>query len=95
MMKPLRIFLFLSLLGILILFFFENFEEATLKGEVVSVEYSENFIRISAGNFEGDVLVFYEDVLSLAEGDLVEIFGREEIYLGEKQIVADRIYLIT
>lgn len=89
-MKPAKIFLILSLLGILVLILIANLpkeQTATIK----SINYYENKIEIQTKELNETLVVFDNTLLNLKEGDQIIFTGKQSEYRSEKQIIIGKI----
>lgn len=97
----LKVCLFLSLLGLLLLFFIsyndkelefdvllEEDDVVFLKGEVISLNNVSTFTLLKIAN-EVDIMVF--DEIELNEGTDIFVVGKIREYKGSKQILATKI----
>ena len=89
-MKIEKIFLILSLLGILILIFLAQSTKDQI-GTIKSIKYSENKITIHLENQNETLIIFNSQQLNLKTGDEISFQGKLETYKGKKQIIIDKI----
>lgn len=69
---------------------------ATLRGIITEIHPSEKaiFLKVDGERLEEtSVILFTDHDVFLEEGDHVEISGKEEIYQGKREIIADQITL--
>ncbi|MBU2576945.1 MAG: hypothetical protein KKF50_04450 [Nanoarchaeota archaeon] len=89
-MKLEKIFLILSLLGILLLMFLTQLPN-NQTGTIESIKYSENRITIQLENQDETLILFNPSPLDLKPGDEISFRGKIETYRGEKQLIVDEI----
>jgi len=92
-MKLEKIFLVLSILGILILIFLAQTTTPTYIGEIESIQSSNNKITIKIENSSTELILFETSYTNLSKGDIIEFQGRQDIYNNKKQIKIDKIKL--
>lgn len=93
-MKPERLFLILSTIGILFLFILLNFQKPTLTGKISSIKISEDRIDISLENYSGNIIFFNKTKININKSNIIKVYGQEQISLNLKTIFADKVVKI-
>ena len=92
-MKPEKLFLFLSILGILSLIFLSQTNTQTYTGIIKSIQPSNNKIIIEIENSSTELILFETNFIDLKKGDTIKFQGRQDTYQGQEQIIVDRVIL--
>jgi len=91
-MKPERIYLILSILGIFILLILSNFNKPVLTGEVSSFKITKNSINIHLQNqLEDIVLINKTKIQNIKQGDTIQIWGDKQISINQTTIFVDKL----
>jgi len=96
-MKPERIFLIISIIGIFILLILSNFEKPILTGEISNIKITKNSISLNLVNFQENILIINKTKLpeKIKKGDLIEVYGDKQISLNETTIFTDKIICVN
>jgi hypothetical protein len=86
-----RLFFVLSLFGLLVLMFLLQEFSFSSTGIVSFVNRGSNVVIIKLQNSSVDLVLFDDFNIDVQKGDFVKFWGREDVYLGKKQIVVDRM----
>ena len=90
-----QLFLFLTILGILLLTILTQNQNPITEGIIKSVEVSEKQTKIDLIG-ESRMLILFENLpKNLSKGQKVLIYGREETYRNKKQIIVDKIEILN
>ncbi len=96
-MKPERIFLILSIIGIFILFMLSNFNKPVLIGEIESIKYTKNSISINLIDSSENILIINKTKLpeKIKKGDKIEVYGNKQISINETIIFTDKLICLN
>lgn len=96
-MKPERIFLILSIIGIFILLILSNFNKPILIGEILNIKYTKNSIDIMLINHSENILIINKTKLKekIKNGDKIEIYGNKQKSINETIIFTDKIICVS
>ena len=93
-MTPKKILFILSLLGVLVLTFLSQTTIQIQTGTIKSIQSSNNKITIYLKNFESELILFNTPFINLKPGNQIKFQGKQDIYKGKKQIIADKVFLL-
>jgi hypothetical protein len=95
-MNKQKIFLILSIMGILILLLIsQNLNQPALRGKISEIKYENNRISIKIENSEKEIILFTNKFLILKKSQEIIIYGKEQTYKNQTQIIAEKIIKIT
>jgi len=89
--KLLLIFIFL---GIFTLFILTEISRPITVGEIEEINEKDKHTKIYLTNQETPIILFHSLNLILESGQTIEVFGKEETYRGQEQIIAKKIKLL-
>lgn len=92
-MKPEKIFIILTIIGIFILLILSNFNKPIITGEVSSIKMNKNSITLEIKNNSEEILIINKTKLpeKIKKGDLIEIYGNKQLQLNKTIIFTDKI----
>jgi len=90
-MKASKIIFLISLIGILTLLILSSNKKEEI-GKIKEIEYSNNKITITIENKKESIVIFTDKIFDLKKRDTIIYSGKKEIYNGNPQIIADRVY---
>ncbi len=64
---------------------------SSYKGQIRKITYNKNIIYISLKNHDTEFILFTNELLNITQNDVVTIFGTEEIYKNQRQIVVNKM----
>jgi len=96
-MKLERIFLLLSITGILILLILTNFNKPIITGEIISIKQTQNSITLEIKNYSEEILIINKTQLpeKIGKGNLVEIYGNKQLQLNKTIIFTDKVICLN
>lgn len=96
-MKPERLFLILSIIGIFLLLILSNFEKPILTGEVSNIKITKNSISLNLVNFQENILIINKTRLpgKIKIGDKIEIYGDAQKSIDEIVIFTDKLICLN
>ena len=96
-MKPERIFIILSIIGIFILLILSNFNKPVLIGEISNIKYTKNSININLVDSKENILIINKTKLTekIKKGDKIEVYGNIQKSLNETIIFTDKLICIN
>ncbi|MAG39886.1 hypothetical protein CMI41_02885 [Candidatus Pacearchaeota archaeon] len=89
--KLIKLLLFLTILGILFILIFAQNQKPIAEGIISEIKTTEKQTRITINDESRDIILFESSNLDLAKGQEIRVYGREDTYRNNKQIIADRI----
>jgi DNA/RNA endonuclease YhcR with UshA esterase domain len=89
--KLTQLFLFLTILGILLLTIITQNQGPITEGIITSLEISEKQTKIKLSDEPRELILFGNPSENLATGQKVIVYGREETYRNKQQILVDKI----
>ena len=93
-MNPKKILFITSLSLILILLLLTQLNsKPNIQGEISQIKYSNNKISIQIKNNNTEIIIFTNKILPLKQNQKISIYGKQEIYKNQTQIIADKITL--
>jgi len=95
-MKPERIFIILTIIGIFLLLILSNFNKPILTGEISSIKITQNSINLKIENHSEDILIINKTKLPeiIKKGDIIEIYGNKQLQLNKTIIFTDKIIFL-
>ncbi len=95
-MKPERIFIILTIIGIFLLLILSNFNKPILTGEISSIKITQNSINLKIENHSEDILIISKTRLPeiIKKGDIIEIYGNKQLQLNKTIIFTDKIIFL-
>jgi DNA/RNA endonuclease YhcR with UshA esterase domain len=92
--KLIKLLLFLVILGILFILIFAQNQKPIAEGIISGIKTTEKQTRITIHDESRDIILFESLNLDLTEGKEIRIYGREDTYKNNKQIIADKIEVL-
>ena len=90
-MKKERLFLFLSVMGILLLFILVIFQKPTLTGKISSLNINGDRINIKLEN-HSEIIIFYNRTkIDLNKYETIEIYGSKQTSKNQTTIFVNKI----
>ncbi|MBT7706162.1 hypothetical protein HN747_01820 [archaeon] len=93
-LKLQKLLLILIFLGIFILFILPEIGRPIITGEIARIEEKEKQTKIYLTDKEITIILFDSLNNNLETGRTIKVFGKEETYRGQKQIMAEKITLV-
>jgi hypothetical protein len=91
-MKPERILIILSIIGVIFLLILTNFNKPILIGEVKKIEQTKNSIKIELKNHPEEILIINKTKIEkIKEGETIKIYGDKQISLNKTTIFVNKI----
>jgi hypothetical protein len=91
-MNTQKIFFLLALLSILLLLFIAQSPRKPLaQGAIQSIKYGNNRILIKLHNTPEQIVIFENKILPIKINDYLTIYGQQEVFRNQTQIIADKI----
>jgi len=90
-MNKQKIFFILALLGILTLLFLTQLTKPITKGKISQIQYSTSKITIQLENQQTPIILFTNPPINLKQNQQVIIYGKQETYKNQVQIIANKI----
>jgi hypothetical protein len=90
-MNKQKIFFLISILGILILTWIANNQSPITEGKISSISESSSKTEIRLHNENRTIIIF--DQVELEKNYDIQVYGKEEIYQNQTQIIAEKIIL--
>lgn len=96
-MKPERLFLILSVVGIFILLVLSNFEKPVLSGELSSIKMTKSSISIKLESFSEEIVIINKTKLpeKLERGMKIEVYGDKQKSLEVTTIFVDKLICLN
>jgi hypothetical protein len=96
-MKPERIFIILTIIGIIALLILSNYNNPIITGEISSIKTSKNSITLEIKNYSEEILIINKTQLpeKIRKGDKVEIYGNKQIQLNKTIIFTDKLICLN
>lgn len=92
--KLTKLFLFLTIIGILILTILAQTQGPITEGKIKSFDSSKDYSKIMLYQDERELILFEEIPSNIEKNMDVKIYGKEETYQNKIQIIIDKIGLI-
>jgi len=90
----LKIYLLVSIIGIIFLLFITENNQITKTGTIEKISYSNNKISITLENENTSFVLFDDKMLDLKKGDKISFQGKKGIYRGQEQFIIEKIIKI-
>ena len=91
-MNKQKILFILSIITILLLTLLTQLNQKPItSGKIKEIKYQEKYIKISLEKEETEMIAFTNSILNIKKGDNIDIYGKQDPYKGEKQIIINKI----
>lgn len=75
------------------LLFITNTQKPIIQGKIEKIYFNTNSITIYLENSDTEIIIF-KKFLNLQENQTIQVFGKEDTYNGQKQIIANKIIIL-
>ena len=93
--KLTKLLLTLILLGILTLLIISQNLKLLASGTIEKIEILEKQIKINLKGEDRSIVLFETSPIQISVGQKIEIYGKEGMYRNKKQIIVDKIKLLS